>query len=171
MAPGQPILNVMVSGWGRFMFKRIFALVFVVLGCWAVQPVHAANICQSRPASDAFLPLPALLTPNVKKAFDLHGMEPTEIQNLTVTRCMDGHIYACFAGANLPCGKADISTNRPAITAWCKENPSVDSVPFYVSGHDTAYNWHCTAGQARIEPPSAALDANGFFKAYWRLVD
>lgn len=152
------------------MRKNILCLVFVAFGCLAAQSAHAANICQSRSASNVLLPLPAMLVPNVEKAFDLHDIKPEEVRHLTVARCMSGHVYACFAGANLPCGKADIATNRPVITAWCRKNPNVDFVPAYVTGHDTAYTWHCIKARARIEPPSAALDPGGFFEAYWRRV-
>lgn len=153
------------------MFKHILALVFIALGCLAVNPAQAANICQRHPTSDVLLPLPAMLVPNVEKTFDLHDMKSAEVQQLTVARCMSGHVYACFVGANLPCGKADLAINRPAITAWCEKNRNIDFVPAYITGHDTAYDWHCIKGQARIEPPSAALDVRGFFKAYWRRVD
>lgn len=152
------------------MLKNILALVFVALGCLTIQSARAASMCQSHPASDVLLPLPTRLVPNVEKAFDLHDIKPDEVQHLTVARCISGHVYACFAGANLPCGKADIATNKPAITAWCRKNPQVDFVPAYVTGHDTAYNWRCTKGEARIEPPSVTLDLSGFFEEYWRRV-
>lgn len=153
------------------MLKTILALVFVALGCLAVQPAYAASICRLKPASDALLLLPIMLVPNVEKAFDLHDMEPAEVQHLTVARCVSGHVYACFVGANLPCGKADLATSRPDITAWCEKNPNADFIPAYVTGHDTAYNWRCIKGQAGIESPSVALDASGFLKDYWRRVD
>ena len=153
------------------MLKTVFFTFFLLMGCFALQSAHAANICTSRAASDAALPLPAAFIQTVKKAFDLHNIKPKEVQILTVARCMGGHIYACFVGANLPCGKADTATNQPAITAWCQENPNTDFIPAYVTGHDSAYEWVCAKGQARIQPPSAALDARGFFKDYWRRVD
>lgn len=153
------------------MPKNIFAAMSLILGCLMLHPAYAANICTARPASDASFPLPTALIPKVKKIFDLHNIKPKQIQQLTVARCMDGHVYACFVGANLPCGKADTATNKPAITSWCKENPKVDFVPAYVTGHDSAYNWSCDNGLAHIQSPSAALDARGFFVDYWRQVD
>lgn len=153
------------------MVKLIFSACLLILGCLALSPAHAANLCTARPASDAPVPLPAALIPRVKKAFDLHNIKPKEVQQLTVSRCMDGHVYACFVGANLPCGKADTATHKPDITAWCKENQNADFVPAYVTGHDSAYNWGCTGGLPHIQPPSAALDARGFFTDYWRKVD
>lgn len=152
------------------MLKNIFAALSLILGCLTLSPAHATNICATHPASDASLLLPAALTQKVVKAFHLHDIKPKDVQQLTVARCMDGHIYACFVGANLPCGKADTSTNNPAITAWCKDNSQSDFVPAYVTGHDSAYNWRCTNGQANIQPPSAVLDARGFFVAYWRRI-
>lgn len=153
------------------MTKHIVLMLLLTLGSVMLHSAHAANICTSHPTRDAALPLPLSLVPKVEKTFDLHDIKPKEIQQLTVARCMDGHMYACFVGANLPCGKADAATNKPAITTWCQNNPQADFVPAYVTGHDSAYNWGCANGQARIQPPSAALDARGFFIDYWRLVN
>lgn len=153
------------------MPKNILPLFFIVLGCLAIRPAFAANLCQLRSTSDALLSLPAMLVPNVEKAFDLHNIKPGQVQKLTVARCMGGRVYACFVGANLPCGKADTATNKPDIMSWCKNNPNTDFVPAYITGHDTAYIWRCSDGQPRIEAPSAGLDVSGFFREYWRRVD
>ena len=116
----------------------LLALSFVAL---MLRPAQAAK-------NDAFIPLPASLVPAVEKAFGLHKMTAQQVQHLTQARQMDGHIYACFVGANLPCGKMDIATNQPAITKWCRQNPNEDFVPAYVTGHVSAYIWRCTRGLA-----------------------
>lgn len=139
------------------------AVIFLTFGALMLHPAHAAN-------RNALIPLPSALVPAVEKAFDLHDMTPMQVQQLTLTRKMNGHVYACFVGANLPCGKADIATHQPAITKWCSQNPNADFVPAYVTGHETAYIWRCTKGQADIIPPSAGLDTQGYFTDYWRRV-
>lgn len=139
------------------------AMLVLSFGVLLPHPARAAG-------HDAFIPLPAALVPAVEKAFDLHEMTLKQVQELTMARRMDGHIYACFVGANLPCGKADITTHQPAISTWCHENPHADFVPAYITGHDSAYTWRCTKGQADIIPPSAGLDAQGYFTEYWRRV-
>ena len=152
------------------MFKPLAALLVIVFGLCAVPCAHAASLCAASPTSDALFPLPARFVPAAIKAFDLHDVTAQDVQTLTVARCMGGHVYACFVGANLPCDKADLSTYQPAISAWCKTNPQSDFVPAFITGHESAYTWRCTNGQASITPPTEALDAQGFFKAYWRQV-
>lgn len=121
--------------------------------------------------NNGLMPLPASLVPAVEKAFDLHEMTPQQVQHLTLTRKMEGHLYACFVGANLPCEKADLTTTQPAITTWCQQNPNSDFVPASVTGHETAYIWRCLKGKADIVPPSAGLDEQGYFTAYWRRIE
>lgn len=152
------------------MFKTIAAVMVITFGLFAGPSAHAANLCAATPTSNALLPLPASLALAVQKAFDLHDVTVQDTQHLTVARCMGGHVYACFVGANLPCDKADTSPHRPAISTWCKTNPQADFVPAYITGHETIYNWHCQNGQPAITPPTEPLDAQGYFKAYWRLV-
>lgn len=150
------------------MFKLMSAFIILTLGCFSLSPACAANLCAAHPTDDTLFALPESLVPAAIKAFDLHDVTPQDVQTLIVARCMSGHVYACFVGANLPCDKADPSTHIPAISAWCKINQNETFVPASISGHETIYDWRCENGQPAISPPSAPLDAQGFFKAYWR---
>lgn len=151
------------------MLKLIAAFIIIALESLSLSPARAAStLCVAHPTSNTLFALPASLVPAAVKAFDLHDVTPQDVQHLTVARCMGGQVYGCFVGANLPCEKADISTVQPAIAAWCKTNPNADFVPAAVSGHETIYEWQCKNAEETIIPPSAPLDARGFFKAYWQ---
>jgi hypothetical protein len=66
----------------------------------------------------------------------------------TFWRCMDGQVYACTVGANLPCQeRADVSRKpTQGMTNFCQENPHAEVVPAFVTGRATVYEWQCTNG-------------------------
>ena len=87
----------------------------------------------------------------------------------SVWRCMDGKVWGCFVGANLPCSeKADTSaTPGPEMQDFCEQNPDADVIPAVVTGRATVYEWRCegntpTAGQQLLTP-----DARGFLSDFW----
>lgn len=151
------------------MLRIMFWALLLGFALLHVPVARAAGLCAAQPNNDTLRPLPAALVPQVQQAFGLH-MSAAQTQRMTVTRCMGGKLYACVAGANLPCGKANLGTSLPAAKEWCTQKPDADYIPAYISGHDTAYNWRCQGGKAEIVPPSAALDARGFFQQYWKPV-
>ena len=57
---------------------------------------------------------PSSLAPAVRRLFNIRGHYAP---NAAYYRCVDGTVKVCFVGANLPCGKADTSKNRPAWRA------------------------------------------------------
>jgi len=87
----------------------------------------------------------------------------------TVWRCMDGKVWACFVGANLPCSeKADTSrTPSPAMEDFCKENQNADGIPAAVTGRATVYEWRCSAGTPEIVKQLVTPDAQGFLADFW----
>jgi hypothetical protein len=47
-------------------------------------------------------------------------------------RCMDGKVYVCARGANIPCdSKADPSKLNRGAANYCRENPNAVEVPAY----------------------------------------
>jgi len=84
-------------------------------------------------------------------------------------RCMDGKVYACTVGANLPCqSKADASrTPGPGLVTFCTEQPQADVIPAYVTGRETIYTWRCQRGVPTIERQVAHADARGFIADIW----
>ncbi len=77
---------------------------------------------------------------------------------------------ACWVGANLPCGKANTSKDLPAASRWCETHANSDSIPLYVTGHDSIYSWRCAEGKAEAGAPVSNIDARGFFRRYWKIV-
>lgn len=86
-------------------------------------------------------------------------------------RCADGAVLACVYGANIPCdAKANTSqTPTAAIVDYCKQNPDSTFVPMFVIGHETAISWACHSGNP-VVINSAAVDAQGYQKSYWKRV-
>lgn len=128
----------------------------------------AAGLCAAGATNDALRPLPQSQALAARQAFGLAPDMPAAlVAHMTVYRCLAGQALICTAGANLPCGKANTARHLPAVSQWCASNPNADVVPAYVTGHDTAYDWRCHAGQA-VPGRRAALDARGFFESYWK---
>ena len=87
----------------------------------------------------------------------------------TVWRCMDGDVWACFVGANLPCSaKADTSTTpRPEMEDFCSENPDADFIPAAVTGRATVYEWRCDGATPEVVQQLVTPDAQGFPSDIW----
>jgi TolB protein len=96
--------------------------------------------------------------------------EPMEmLRQTTIWRCMDNKVYACNFGANLPCdSKANIDkTPAQELKDFCAANPDSNSIPMYVTGHETIYSWHCVGDSPEILDQIAEVDAAGFIANIW----
>ncbi len=84
-------------------------------------------------------------------------------------RCMDGQVYACTVGANLPClEKANTSQTPTAdMTTYCQSNANAPLIPAFVTGRATAYEWSCVNGVATPGRQSWQADARGFIANIW----
>jgi hypothetical protein len=143
--------------------------VLVMLGVMAARPAHAGTMCQGD--DPTLRPLPETLVPEVIKAFGLQHMDPGWVMRSTVVRCMGGKIWACNFGANLPCGKANTAPAMPAGQDWCRQNPNADFIPAYITGHDSIRQWRCVNGAPAATGSPAAVDAQGFLTAYWKVLE
>lgn len=87
----------------------------------------------------------------------------------TTWRCMDGKVYGCNFGANIPClEKANIDrTPGPALKDFCKVNPVSNGIPAAVTGRSTVYQWRCTDGTPAIVKESTQPDTQGFLSMFW----
>ncbi len=108
---------------------------------------------------------PHSLAPAIKQIFHIGGAYAAQT---TRYRCAGGKVMLCNEGANLPCGKANLSKHLPGATAWCKDNPTTGFIPMAATGHDTIYDWRCVTGVATAGAPIRKIDARGFFADYWR---
>jgi hypothetical protein len=86
-------------------------------------------------------------------------------------RCMDGKVYVCARGANIPCdSKADRAKLNRGAANYCRENPSAAEVPAYATGHRTVYSWKCVEGHAERGRTVSATDRRGFRTDSWHVV-
>lgn len=84
-------------------------------------------------------------------------------------RCMNGRVYACFVGANLPCdAKADTSqAPTVAVIDYCNSNPNSDFIPAVVTGHETVYEWKCMGRKPVVGKQFWQVDERGFIANIW----
>jgi hypothetical protein len=94
---------------------------------------------------------------------------PPAIQQNAVWRCMQGHVWVCHFGANLPCQeKADTAQVPTAeMTAYCAANPAADSIPAVVTGRATVYAWGCKDGKAIAGTAILHVDPQGYLADFW----
>ncbi|HTP03127.1 MAG TPA: hypothetical protein VMJ64_17250 [Anaerolineales bacterium] len=99
--------------------------------------------------------------------------EPMEmLRKTTIWRCMNGKVYACNFGANLPCDSKANTSRSPTqpMTDYCKANPGSDFIPMSVTGHDTVYSWHCATDMPEILEQTSQVDAAGYLAQIWYAV-
>ena len=94
---------------------------------------------------------------------------PPEFQANAVWRCMDGQVWACHFGANLPCQeRADTSETPTAeMEAFCQDNRSAEVIPAAVTGRATVYEWKCSEGKPAVVKQVLTSDAQGFLADFW----
>ena len=117
--------------------------------------------------------MPDVIVKGLMKAFNAPPDAPLELfTRNSFWRCMDGKVYACSVGANIPCqSKADTSTKpNEGMTNWCNSNPDTDVVPASATGRETVYDWRCTNGAPQIVRQVFTPDARGFISAFWYLI-
>ncbi len=114
--------------------------------------------------------LPEAIVLGLKKAFGAPETAPPDVfERGTYWRCMNGKVYACNVGANLPCTeKADTSREpNKRMKEWCKSNPDSDFIPAYASGRSTTYEWKCTGGEPETVKEIDKPDAAGYISNIW----
>jgi hypothetical protein len=160
-----------VAQMNRKSAKRISAwtlalgLAFSMTSQALAQTGKLANYCARTASGGASRPITAALAPLVMKAFDINI---EEAKAAGFYRCAEGKLLVCYVGANLPCGKANVSRRLASADKYCRENPNEASIPMYATGHDTIYSWRCDGKTARPGPPVQRVDAQGYFIDYWK---
>jgi hypothetical protein len=94
---------------------------------------------------------------------------PPDFQDNAVWRCMDGQVWVCHFGANLPCQeKADTSREpTPAMQEFCQANPTAEIIPAVVTGRATVYEWNCSEGQPEAGRQILQSDPQGYLADFW----
>lgn len=114
--------------------------------------------------------MPEAIVIGLKNAFGApQGAPPDVFERGTYWRCMNGKVYACNVGANLPCTeKADTSrVPNQGMKEWCKSNPDSDFIPAYASGRSTIYEWKCKGGEPEIFKQINKPDTAGYISNIW----
>jgi hypothetical protein len=112
-------------------------------------------------------PIPAVLAPYLARTLGLQPNTAMAPQNY-YWRCMDGAIYVCAVGANMPCGaKADSAKGNVGARNYCRENRDAIFVPAYATGHASIYSWSCSAGRAVRGKQASKIDPRGFRADIW----
>ncbi len=118
--------------------------------------------------------VPVAVIDGFKKAAGLEDTtEPLDLlQQTTTWRCMDGQVYACNVGANLPCdAKANTDKTPTAeMNDFCAANQNMDYIPMAVTGHETVYNWRCNGASAEVVDQFAQVDPRGYVADIWYAV-
>lgn len=144
----------------------------LILAAWTVcaaaaRADTAAAFCARVGTDDTLRPIPAALAPAVNAAF--HTAMPTDATiRMTVFRCVDGGVLLCSFGANLPCGKADLSRLSVGAAQWCKEHRGAPFIPTAAAGHATIFNWRCRDGRPVLTDQRFKVDRRGFIAEFWR---
>lgn len=118
--------------------------------------------------------VPLVIARGLRQAFDAPKDAPLDpfVRN-TSWRCMNGKVYACNVGANLPCQeKADTSrTPNQGMVRYCKEHPESEVIPAVAAGRATVYLWRCREGGPEIVRRIARADARGFLAHIWYRIE
>lgn len=115
-------------------------------------------------------PKPEAVINGLIKAAGISADAPLDwVKNTSAWRCMNGKVYACTVGANLPCeAKANTSQDpKPEVQDFCKQNPNMDFLPAAVTGHETIYEWSCQNGVAKAGKQVFNVDERGYIQEIW----
>jgi hypothetical protein len=131
--------------------------------CAAVGTIDAPD---ARYVGDA---VPEAVAKALQKALDAPDTPLDMLAKVSCWRCMNGKVYGCFVGANLPCQSKANTDRTPAqeVKDFCTENPNADFVPMAVTGRETVYEWRCTNGAPEIVRQFAEPDERGFISHIW----
>ena len=131
--------------------------------CAAVGTIDAPDTTYTGPQ------VPQSVAEGLQAALNAPDTPLEMLQNGSSWRCMDGEVYACFVGANLPCdAKANTDQTPTQEEAdFCKQNPDSDFIPAVVTGRETVYEWRCRDGAPEVVRQVFQPDAQGFLSEIW----
>jgi hypothetical protein len=131
--------------------------------CAAVDTIDAPDARYTGPK------VPEIIAERLRKVFNTPDTPLEVYTRNTFWRCMNGKVYACTVGANLPC-EAKANINRIPTQAekdFCQQNPDADFIPMVVTGRETVYEWICRNGKPVIVRQFSQPDARGFLSNIW----
>jgi hypothetical protein len=131
--------------------------------CAAVGTVDAPDARYDGPA------MPDVIVQGMVRQGIVTADAPPDFQKNAVWRCMDGQVWICHFGANLPCQeKADTSqVPSGAMRDFCQANPGAEVIPAAVTGRATVYEWRCADGQPQVVRQVFQRDPQGYLADFW----
>lgn len=111
-------------------------------------------------------PMPHAIVKGFNDTSEAPGDIPEWLPRTMSWRCMQGKVYACSVGANLPCDEKANTSQEPteAGKEYCRNNPNS---PVGVKDKTTIYNWSCVDGVPQRGRQWTEADAAGFLAAIW----
>jgi hypothetical protein len=146
------------------------ALALALLCAASVRPgfaAGAARYCASGTVGKVAIAVPRKLGPLVAETFAI-GVD--QARESAYVRCAGGKLMACWVGANLDCGRANVHRSLLGANAYCRDNPGSDSIPMAATGHDTIYDWKCDGKRAVAGKANRTVDAQGYIADNWKEV-
>lgn len=97
------------------------------------------------------------------------GVYPAGESENSVWRCMDGEVWVCVVGANLPCGEKGDHSRTPtqAVSAFCRANPGAQVIPAFITGRATLFEWTCDGDEAAAGRQIFTTDSAGYIAEFW----
>ncbi len=144
------------------------ALAAALICALSVEPGLAAGgarYCAAGTVGRIAIRAPKKLEPLIAGTF---GITAQQVRESAYVRCAGGKLMACWVGANLDCGKANVHRSLLGANAYCRENPGSDSIPMAATGHDTIYDWRCDGKRAVAGKANRAVDAEGYIADNWK---
>lgn len=131
--------------------------------CAAVGAIDAPDATYTGPD------MPETVVQGLQTALNAPDIPLSVLEGGSTWRCMNGDVYACFVGANLPCD-AKANTDRTPTQEeidFCQQNPNSDVIPAVVTGRETVFEWRCRDGATEIVKQVFQPDAQGFLSEIW----
>jgi len=114
--------------------------------------------------------VPASVARGLARAFGVTADPPPEsFRTNSYWRCMNGAVYACTVGANLPCLEKPPADPEPtdAMRTFCREQPGSAGIPAYITSHATLYDWSCDESRPKRGRVLTTLDERGYMSSIW----
>jgi len=158
---------------GSTVARVLLAMVAgMTMMCTSASAQDVRAYCARVGNDDRVQPMPGNLIANARRMFELAAeTSDSYVQATTSVRCANGAVWLCSYGANLVCGKADVSRSSQGAERFCRQNPDSIDVPMSATGHATVYEWKCVGRKARIVRQSTKVDARGFIAENWKQLE
>ena len=140
------------------------------------QVLDAKRYCVRAVNDDSIRKIPKSIVKDVIKQLpwlsdNQSDEEVAAVEESTVFRCMNGIVFVCNFGANIPCdARPDERSTRSDVSEYCISNPNEDAVPMTLTGRSTIFSWKCVRGKPIVTHQSR-IDVRGFNQDIWTPIE